>query len=227
MLKIGSKFHKVNFDCKLESDSEPRILDRFQDIFLSLNKHEDAKVLNEKYDISYLEEGLIFFGSFELLKDVRKEEKHTVIKTVTIPIRFFDFLHNKVCEEIWRLEGTCFLQYGLIEKVDEPIAVVNNCLSNTGDFMKCAVKFKAKILKPAIGESYNAIISTVFKHGIICEIGKSIMAMIPTVKLKEYLYSDGTFVKKKVILKVGEKIRLTITELRYENMSYSCIASLN
>ena len=139
------------------------------------------------------------------------------------------YLNNNIQEnilnKIQELKDSCTEEHGYIININNDINIISNkIIDNTSDTL-FKTKFRARVLKPAIGMELEAKINMIFNHGIFCQY-LNLPILIPYTKLVGYEYIDKKFKKGEEEFQIGSSINVRITDIRYHNKNINCIASL-
>jgi len=87
------------------------------------------------------------------------------------------------------------------------------------------VLFKAITIKPEIGKELDCIVTMVFPQGIFAQY-MDIQIVIPVSELTDFAYDNQTFSKSDKVIRIGDKVRISISNTRYAKHKFSCIGSL-
>jgi DNA-directed RNA polymerase subunit E'/Rpb7 len=137
-------------------------------------------------------------------------------------------IYDKLCKELDSKDCYCNQDNGYVTKIYDDVSLINNTVSNTGSEVIFTVKVSIKTLKPEIGKTYKATVSIVSPNAIFTHIENKVKILVPP-ELTSYKYDKNSNCYKKGDKKisVGSTVQVKITDIKYENNNFNCIASLN
>jgi len=153
----------------------------------------------------------------------------TIQKQICLEPQFLDekiskHLYAKICG---MMLNQCDQTYGYVLEIDDNIKILGNTISSAGSGIFFNVQFKAKTMKPVVGESYDGVVFKVFSYGIFVLVGK-MKILVSTDKMGGFTYekTKNVFAKGPKSVTNGTKVRVRIETIRYERQNFSCIGSL-
>lgn len=123
-------------------------------------------------------------------------------------------------------QGECTRDNGYLIDVLQLREVLDNKVSYDGSILVHCV-FDVVYFKPEVGLELEETVVDVFEQGIFCNLKSRIRTLIPRVSLEWYTYTkQGYTTPQGETIRPGSKIQLQITQTRYLNGNYSCIARI-
>lgn len=122
--------------------------------------------------------------------------------------------------------GKCTKESGYIYDISR-INILDNTILPNGNIL-FLVSFEASNIKPEIGDEITPTVSHIFNHGVILNLEKTDV-LIPGRDLNSEGWSYSSppkFSKGKEEINIGDKLKVKITQVRYDNEKFSCIAKL-
>lgn len=140
-----------------------------------------------------------------------------------------DRLYDYILKSLKEKESTCNEVDGYIDQIYHIVDIKNKGLYDTG---QCCVNVTvdADCFIPHIGKEIETTVEMIFPHGIFSSL-YILRFLIPFHSLTdhydyiqhEHLYRHRTTREE---IKVGSKIRIEITNLKYDKNHFSCIGKL-
>lgn len=127
--------------------------------------------------------------------------------------------------------GKCTVDHGYIIKVLNIHKILDQSITRVDGNIRFQLQLLAQILLPKIGEEFEATIELIFPHGVFC-VHKMLRMIIPITRCHPFVIrqdfsnlhlhdpSSGRILRK------DDPIRVVISDIRFENNFYSCIADL-
>ena len=155
--------------------------------------------------------------------------KITLYENICLEPNFFnekieEHIFNKIIE---KYTNYCDEKYGYIIKIYDGFTIKNNFLSNVNSCAYFTIKFKAKSLKPEIGDEIEANVFFIHSNGIMCKINEKLKIAISKKNIEDYEYLNNMFVKDSEFIKLGDKIKVIITSIRYEGKSFHLLGTFS
>lgn len=127
----------------------------------------------------------------------------------------------------------CTKQHGYITKIVSISNKITSQINSDTCYIKFNVNFIAEHILPAPGKTLECTVNMLFGHGIFAEISDKIKILIPIASLKDYKFDNKnhSFIpidKKstKQPISKGDKVKIEISEIKYEKNRYNCIGNL-
>lgn len=137
-------------------------------------------------------------------------------------------LFEKISKEII---GKCTQEHGYILAVHKIVNILDQTIMRTGGKIRFTVDFEGEILKPLLGDTLEVEVDMITPHGLFCRF-KMLRMLLPLNNCGDYLFrqdfSCSTLYHHQTqqIVKKGDKIKVKVENVRFENDLYSCIVSL-
>lgn len=150
------------------------------------------------------------------------------IETSDIILRPDELTHIElnIEKKIRKKIGMCSKEKGYIIMINNIQKKIQNIISRVSGNCKFKVSYNIYTLKPENDHIYNVLVSNIFKEGIFCEYNR-IKILIPVSCLTQYVFENKTFINdNKHIIQTGDWIKVQITNVRYDDQNYQCIAKL-
>lgn len=153
-----------------------------------------------------------------------------VCENIFVEPRYLDknlktYIQSKIVDKYL---GKCNQTYGYVLGIDNgSIKIVGNTVSNANENIMFEVVFKIRALKPTKKSRYEGKVCMVFQHGLFVEVEKYMKVLIPTDRVKPYVYTSGknVFTKGETTLGVGDVVELEIDMVKYEQKNFNCIGN--
>jgi len=160
-------------------------------------------------------------------------EKRNVETELFIEPQYFseEMFSDYILKLLKEKEGTCTKEDGYLEHLYQIVDIQNKGLYDSG-YCHVKVIFEASCFKPDIGKEVETTVEMVFPHGIFSSL-YVLRFLVPYSSLKmdyDYIEDKQIYRHKKntdEIIKVGSKININITDLKYNKAHFSCIAQLS
>lgn len=138
-------------------------------------------------------------------------------KFKVLPMHFNSGFNSNLHEEISkRVTGKCDNETGYIVKLLEVNKILENCIHNSSSDIILTVQFTVENFKPIKGLIIDGIVCAVYTDGILA-----------TVQNQKVLIPASTYDSERVKdIKQNEKIKMKITNVRYEDHKFSCLAEI-
>jgi len=131
-----------------------------------------------------------------------------------------------------RLENKCFKDYGYIHIIYEPIHILNNVIGKIIPNPIFEVHVDTLVYKPRIGDVLQVPVHLIFHNGLFLNFFQ-IRILVPTTYLSKFSvvnnFTQISFVENgnpKNIITKGTVTNVKITDMRFMNGTFSCIAEL-
>lgn len=147
--------------------------------------------------------------------------KEIIIKPTDLNKNVSDFLLFKLNENKEKIHSK---ENGYIINFKKIISYTNKISHITGNIL-FNVKTLATVMNPKKDKIMIATVTMLINHGILCQ-HKNIKIWIPSDKMNGYKFSYGIYKKNKDKIQKEDEIQVKITETRYEDHKFSCIALL-
>lgn len=137
-----------------------------------------------------------------------------------------DTLYQHILEQLKEIEMTCSFKYGYIDQIFRIVDIIESKLLDSG-YCKVNILFEANCFKPEIDKEIETKVEMIFQHGIFSSL-HILRFLIPSSQLMDYEFLSDCYQHKstKHIIRIGDKIRIKIMNLKYENEHFSCIGKL-
>ena len=155
----------------------------------------------------------------------------SITETIELPPQhlhsgYRDIIKQQIMD---RFTDTCTKSNGYVFNVSDDFKIESNQLSNSTSNILFRVTFDAMVLKPEIDCIIECDINMIWIHGIFASLNK-LKILIPKSTLTDYSFDQSlqTFIHKKTkqIFEKQQKITVKLTNVRYVNNNYDCIAKL-
>ena len=128
------------------------------------------------------------------------------------------------------IEENCSYEYGYILDIKKIISYSKNYISNANSMIVFTIVFEAITLNPTIGSILDGIISMVHTSGIFIEVKSKLKVLILQDKMNDMKYDSINNTYKSSddnsVLKPGDKIKVKIIGIRYQDKNISCYGQL-
>jgi len=127
--------------------------------------------------------------------------------------------------------GSCTVEHGYIISIRRVVRIVDQMITRLDGNVKFFLDVEAVVLRPSIGQEVDAFIEMIFPHGVFCSF-KMLRMMIPLSMCAGFeisrTFTESCLMRRKenLILRKGDKVRVKIQDVRFENNQYTCLASL-
>lgn len=135
--------------------------------------------------------------------------------------------YDHVLEQIKLKESTCDSETGYIDQIYQIIDIRDPYLLDDG-YCRVRVDVECSIFKPIIGQEVDVVVKTISEHGIFAELGRN-RFLIPSSSLeKRFDYRNMKYFAKEnnKEIHVGDVIKITVTNFRYDSKCFCCIGDL-
>jgi DNA-directed RNA polymerase subunit E'/Rpb7 len=141
---------------------------------------------------------------------------------LTVPLH--TLLLQKVRDRADR--GECTQEHGYILDVRHLQKVLENKVSYDGSVLVTCL-FDITYFKPEVGMELEETVVDIFDQGIFCNLKGRIRTLIPRATLVGYTYTKQCYTSPDGRnIQPASRITICITQTRYTNGNYSCIAAL-
>lgn len=157
---------------------------------------------------------------------------------IAIPLRLhpesFEPLtfEEAVLAQVKTREMTCDPVYGYIDQVFRIIDLKNLKLEDDG-MCRVEAHVECMVFKPVVGGIIEVKVVLISEHGIFSELGRNtnrFLVPIDRIESKFRYTADQTFVHKSITkdmtIRKDDLIRVRISNFRYSNRCFCCIADL-
>lgn len=157
-------------------------------------------------------------------------EQRVLHTTLAVSPEFFsvDRLYDHVLSSLKERERTCNQEDGYIDHIYHIIDIQNRALLDSG-YSQLDVSYEAACFKPTIGKEVETTVEMVFPHGIFSSL-YILRFLVPFKCLDEsYDFVETEGYRHRTTgqwIRVGSTIMIRITNLKYDNGHFSCIADL-
>lgn len=157
-------------------------------------------------------------------------DQRTLRTTLEIPPSVFsaDKLYDHILHCLKEKEMTCNQEDGYIDHIYHITNMENRALLDSG-YCKVDVWYEAACFKPSIGKEVETTVEMVFPHGIFSSL-YVLRFLVPLKSLEqEYEYVDHhgyRHLRTGEWIRVGSVITIRVTNMKYDNGHFSCIAEL-
>ena len=151
--------------------------------------------------------------------------KQVVIKK-GIPIECYalgpqltDYISQKLKDSV----GQCTQEYGYILSVGK-FKIIDTEISRATSETIMVVLFEAETIKPTVGSTLKATISTcVSGHGIYVYSHGKVKILVSERTLKGFKFESGAYKSENRTFMTGDEIDVTITAIKYDKNNFQCI----
>lgn len=156
--------------------------------------------------------------------------KTTICKDIFVENCFLnENLRLTIKEKIKNLESTCSFEHGYVIKVYDDMKLLKNSVSPEGIFVN--TQFSLKTFKPTVNQVYECDVKIIYFQYVLASILGKADILIDSNNMKNYKFnkSSNSFVSEDPIkneIKVGSKIDVKITLIRFQNQKFNCIGTL-
>lgn len=156
-------------------------------------------------------------------------KKVIIEKNIEIEPKYLDknILTNITSQ--FNYKNECTLKHGYINP-KKIISIDSNIVTKTNNKVSFRVRFLAETFKPEKGMELTCNVNTIIPSGIFLDYEQvKIMVPLKNIKSNGYVYNKGIFTNEKDesnAINIGDKIKVIITELRFEKKKFICIASM-
>lgn len=127
--------------------------------------------------------------------------------------------------------GKCTKEDGYILKIHSIKKIINNHITPSTTSIIFELLLKAEVMKPEVGMKVEAKVDLVDPQGIIVYTDEKLKIFVPSINFGDYEFDDAknAFVneKEKKKIKLGDRINVKITAIRYEKSKFDCIGELD
>ena len=138
-----------------------------------------------------------------------------------------DLFLSHILTQLKKIEMTCNIKYGFIEYIYRIVNLQDVIILDDGS-CKLNVFFEASCFFPQIGKKIKTKVEMIFEHGIFTSL-YVLRFLIPISNLKNYNYIPNIGFEEnntKNIIKNNHEIEVEITNCKFENGHFSCIAKI-
>jgi DNA-directed RNA polymerase subunit E'/Rpb7 len=134
-------------------------------------------------------------------------------------------------EEQFQKGPICTMKDGYI-KSRKIISVSSNVISKIHNKLSFNIIYVAETIKPCKNMKIESIINNIFPSGVLLEYEKiKIFVPLSNITKNNYIINKNTLEKnsnenENIILKIGDKIKVVIQDVRFENKNFICVASI-
>lgn len=135
-------------------------------------------------------------------------------------------IESIIFQKIKSMESSCTFENGYVINVYDDMKILNNTVSPDGIFVN--VQFSFKTFKPVVNQIYEADVKIIFFQYLLASILGKTDVLIDSNNMKNYKFNKATnsFVNPDSEIKVGSKIKVKITMIRFQNQKFGCIGTL-
>lgn len=155
-----------------------------------------------------------------------------IIRKISISPKYLDKNISKHLLERVRgiYQSKCTKQLGYFLEIPKITKILGNSISTASGSIIFKVEFEAKTLLPQINMEVDGTVCMVMETGLLAEVADRMNVMITRNNLLEnkYKYDEdkNIFKKKKETIVRGDKIKIKLTNIKYEESKFICIGIL-
>lgn len=143
-----------------------------------------------------------------------------------------DLLKN--IEEQFQKGPTCTMKDGYI-KSRKILSVSSNVISKIHNKVSFTIVYVAETIKPEKNMKLDCVINNIFPSGVLLEYEKiKIFIPLSNVVKNNYVINKNILEPKEksdndknVVIKIGDKIKVVIQDVRFENKNFICVAHMD
>lgn len=159
-------------------------------------------------------------------------------KNIDIEAQYLDKNLLNTIEEQFQKGPTCTMKDGYI-KSRKILSLSSNVISKIHNKLSFTVIYVAEIIKPEKNMKLESIVNNIFPSGVLLEYEKiKIFIPLSNVTKNNYIInknilekksdgSDGSVDSSDNHIKIGDKIKVVIQDVRFENKNFICVASMD
>lgn len=157
-------------------------------------------------------------------------EQRILRTTLAVHPMYFsvDQLYDHILSSLKEKERTCNQEDGYIDHIYHIIDIHNRTLLDSG-YSQLEVSYEAACFKPTVEKEVETTVEMVFPHGIFSSL-YVLRFLVPFKCLeKSYDFVENEGYRHRTTgnwIRVGSVIMIRITNLKYDNGHFSCIADL-
>jgi len=137
-------------------------------------------------------------------------------------------INRYICEKLEEKVGSCTKERGYITAIVYPLSKIHhNLVSRQTGNVIVNVSYEIETVKPCIGMICTALVNIVHKEGLFARMDY-VDIIVPATTFDEHLWTckENQFVNDDCTIEVGSWIKVQITNVRYTNSNFQCIAKI-
>lgn len=155
-------------------------------------------------------------------------KKVVLEKNIDIDPQYLNETLLSAIEEQFQKGSSCTLKDGYV-KSKKILSIKSNVISKIHNKISFTVKYLAETIKPEKNVKLECAINNIFPSGVLLEYEK-IKIFIPVSNLIKNNFTINKNIingKDSETIKIGDKIKIIIQDVRFENKNFICIASID
>lgn len=125
------------------------------------------------------------------------------------------------------LYGKCMKDHGYILDIHKLISFESNHIASLDSSIIFHTVLEVSVLKPEIGSIYTGKVFLVSDcGGVLLTVQNVLKVLIPKSCLETYKYNNNRFEKGKKIIEKDCEVHVRVSNIRYENHTFSCIGEM-